>query len=213
MEYRPLDITVISANGLKNFLLFFRMKVYVVVKLINGKSVVEKKTHASRGRNPKWNHRMKFPVEDSAINTTNLLFVLRQRRFWGDKDIGEVSIPVRELVDLDTRSGTSEHVVDYQVKTVRGKSVGTFTFSHQFIEKPFPARDSTGTSGSNHPPGPAYMINQQGMPSYQSSYSTTPQGYVNYPGAGYGNGWYPQTTPPGGYAYPPPQQMGYNQRR
>ncbi|XP_071694302.1 protein SRC2-like [Rutidosis leptorrhynchoides] len=148
----------------------------------------------------------KFPVEDSAINTTNLLFVLRQRRFWGDKNIGEVSIPVRELVELDTHSGTSEHVVDYQVKTVRGKSVGTFTFSHQFIEKPFPARDSTGTSGSNHPPGPAYMIIQQGMPGYQSPYSTTPQGYVNYLRAGYGNGWYPQTTPPGGYAYPHPNK-------
>nr|XP_043639476.1 protein SRC2 homolog [Erigeron canadensis] len=214
MDYRPLDITVISANGLNNFWFFFRMRVYVVVSLINGKSTVEKKTHSSRGRNPKWNHRVKFPVEESAINTSTLLFVLRQNRFWGDKDIGEVSIPVRELLEAN---GSSEHVVDYQVQSVRGKSVGTFTFSHQFKEKVYPARDNARTSGSSHPPGTSsYMTNQQqGVPAYpQGPYSQAP-GYVNYPpgGGAYGVGWYPPppTTPPNGYAYPP-QHVGYNQQ-
>lgn len=204
MDYRPLDITVISANGLENFLFFFRMRVYVVVSLMNGKSIVEKKTHTSHGRNPKWNHRIKFPVEESAINTTTLLFVLRQHRFWGDKDIGEVSIPVCELLEMNQGSGNTEHVVDYQVQSVRGKPVGTFTFSHQFRDKVVPAKDSTRTSGSYHPPGPTYMMNQQGMPGYPYP---SPPGYVNYPGATqYGGVWYPPTTPPGGYPYPPPPQ-------
>ncbi|MFS7964258.1 putative C2 domain-containing protein [Helianthus anomalus] len=112
-NYRPLDITVISATGLDNFLYFFRMRVYVVVSLLNGNSVVEKKTHSTHGRNPKWNHRIKFPVEEKAIHTTTLLFVLRQHRICGDKDIGEVSIPVSEL--LEANPSGSEKVVDYQV--------------------------------------------------------------------------------------------------
>ncbi|GJX57117.1 RNA-directed DNA polymerase, eukaryota [Tanacetum coccineum] len=183
------------------------MRVYVVVSLMNGNSIVEKKTHSTHGPNPKWNHRIKFPVEEKAINTTTLLFVLKQHRIFGAKDIGEVSIPVHELLETNPGSGTTEHVVDYQVQSVRGKSKGTFTFSHQFKEKLLPNRDGTGTSGSNHPPGPTYMINQQGMTGYPYH---SPQGYVNYPGAPqYGGAWYPSTTPPGGYAYPP-QHVGYN---
>ncbi|CAI9291474.1 unnamed protein product [Lactuca saligna] len=189
MDSRPLDITVISASGLDNFLLVFKMKVYVVVSLINGKSVIEKKTHMSNGRNPRWNHRIKFPVEESAIQTSTLLFVLRQHRMLGDKDIGEVSIPVRELLETNSGYGSTEHEVDYQVQSTRGKCKGT-----------------------------TYMVNQQGMPAYpQQPYSTTPPGYVNYPCGPappqYGGTWYPPpgTTPPGTYPYPPPPQMGYNQ--
>jgi len=209
MDYRPLDITVISASGLDNFLCFFRMRVYVVVSLMNGNSTVEKKTHSTHGPNPKWNHRIKFPVQEKAINTTTLLFVLKQHRIFGCKDIGEVSIPVHELLETNPGSGTTEHVVDYQVQSMRGKSKGTFTFSHQFKEKLLPARDGTGTSGSNHPPGPTYMINQQGMTGYPYH---SPQGYINYPGTPqYGGAWYPPATPPGGYAYTP-QHVGYNQQ-
>ncbi|KAI7726418.1 hypothetical protein M8C21_027356 [Ambrosia artemisiifolia] len=196
-SYRPLDITVISATGLNHFLFFLRMRVYVVVSLLNGNSVVEKKTHASNGRNPKWNHRIKFPIEEKAIHTTTLLFVLRQQRVCGDRDIGEVSIPVSEL--LESNPSGSEHVVDYQVQSMRGTSIGTFTFSHQFREKVCPARDATG---SPNPSAMTYTNNQQGIPVYQQS-----PGYPNYPAPQYGTGvgWYNPTTPvpPGGYPYPP----------
>ncbi|XP_024977100.1 protein SRC2-like [Cynara cardunculus var. scolymus] len=200
MDYRPLDITVISASVLENLLFFFKVKVYVVVSLINGKSIIEKKTHSSHGRNPKWNHRIKFSVQESAIQTSTLLFVLRQHRLFGDKEIGEVSIPVRELLETNSDSGTMEHVVDYQVQSIRGKSKGTFTFSHQFRER-VPA-DQTVVTGSSHPP----PVNQQGMmPAYpQSSYSATP-GY--YLATQYGGAWYQHTTTP----YPT-QQVGYNQQ-
>uniref|UniRef100_A0A251U8D2 Putative C2 domain-containing protein n=1 Tax=Helianthus annuus TaxID=4232 RepID=A0A251U8D2_HELAN len=204
-NYRPLDITVISATGLDNFLYFFRMRVYVVVSLLNGNSVVEKKTHSTHGRNPKWNHRIKFPVEEKAIHTTTLLFVLRQHRICGDKDIGEVSIPVSEL--LEANPSGSEKVVDYQlVQSMRGKSVGTFTFSHQFRENVCPARDATGSS---HPPANNHQ--QGNIPAYQQ-----PPAYANYPAPQYGTGvgWYHPTGPPGGYQYPPQQQVGnYNQQQ
>ncbi|KAI3672822.1 hypothetical protein L6452_38922 [Arctium lappa] len=146
MDYRALDITVISASGLEKLMFFFKVRVYAVVSLINnGKSVIEKKTHSSPGRNPNWNHRIKFSVQESAIQTSTLLFVLRQHRLFGDKEIGEVSIPVREL--LDGSGTTTEHVVDYQVQSIRGKSKGTFTFSYHLRE-----RVQTATGTSSHPP-------------------------------------------------------------
>ncbi|XP_071713718.1 protein SRC2-like [Rutidosis leptorrhynchoides] len=134
MDVYPLDITVISASGLKNVNYFMKMGVYVVVSLISTNAIIKQKTHVSNGnKNPRWNRRISFVVEESAIRTSTLLFILRSKRVLGDRIIGEVMIPVHELLDNGPSNG--EHVVEYQVCSIKGKSRGTLTFSHQFKEK------------------------------------------------------------------------------
>ena len=197
MGYCSLDITVLSASGLKNNNVFTRMRVYVVVSLINRNVVSTKKTHVSNGGcNPTWSHRIKFSVEDSAIPTCTLLFILRCKSLFGDKDIGEVSIPVSDLLDTTIKDSTNtEHVVDYLVRRfIQGKARGTLTFSHQFRE----IRD-----GSQKPGGEDDSINNgsyhTGMPTYQQGGGG---GYLPCGPVPYGGGWYPQPVI-GVYPYPP----------
>ncbi|GJV91189.1 protein SRC2 [Tanacetum coccineum] len=118
-----MDITVVSASGLKNVNLFMRMGVYVEVSLINGDSTTKQKTYVSKGnKNPRWNHRIKFSINESYIQNTTLVFILHSRRLLGDRIIGEVSIPIHELLDNVPGSESDEHIVEYQVRSIRGKS-------------------------------------------------------------------------------------------
>ncbi|KAA8545145.1 hypothetical protein F0562_019966 [Nyssa sinensis] len=226
MEYRPLDITVISADDLKNVNIFTTMDVYVVVSLSIYNTTVSKtkrKTSVDKdgGSSPRWNHRMKFSVEEAALAQqaeVSLLFQIKSDRFFGDKYIGQVSVPIRELLD-NTTDMNSEHVVDYQVLTPSGNVKGTLKFSYKFGEKftaqlaakkvdepvtaypapvtAHPPPHGVGYSMPPPPPGVGYSMPPPGM----AGPYPPPGGYHPQPGYGY---------PPQGYGYPPPPQMaGY----
>ncbi|GLT47624.1 hypothetical protein SLA2020_213090 [Shorea laevis] len=114
MEYRPLDITLISAQDLKDVNHLFRMNVYAVVN-INGDARTEQKTlpHRHCGPNPKWDCTMKFAVGEAAANQDGLNLVIRlvsDRHNHGlvpglvhDKDIGEVVVSINELLASEER--------------------------------------------------------------------------------------------------------------
>nr|XP_043615934.1 protein SRC2-like [Erigeron canadensis] len=194
MDYRQLDITVISASGLKNVNFFMKMGVYVVVSLISSNSITKQKTHVSNcNKNPRWNRRINFAVQESAIQTSTLLFILYSKRVFGDRIIGEVLIPVRELLE-NVPTTTGEHTVEYQVCSIRGTSRGTFTFSYKFQER---------NNNDNNTFHPIYAM-QQGVLSCcggQGPYPP-PQGYHAYVGHPQQvGGWYQQS-----YLH---QQMGY----
>ncbi|KAI3508889.1 hypothetical protein L1887_23909 [Cichorium endivia] len=211
MDNCPLDITVISASGLKNVNLFMKMGVYVVVSLITGNSVSKQQTHVSKGnKNPMWSHRIKFLIEESATQNSTLIFILRSRRVLGDRIIGEVSIPVRELLECEPGSETKEQVVEYQVRSIRGKARGSLTFSHKFKEKIPPRNNNNIQNGTGnkdsvnttYPPCNGYVMPQQGGPSYPQAPYPPAQGYNAYQGQPqYGGALYPQ---PYGYNQPQP---------
>ncbi|CAI9303115.1 unnamed protein product [Lactuca saligna] len=191
MDHCGLDITVISASALKNVNFFMKMGVYVVVSLVAGNSVTKQQTHVSKGgKNPIWSHRIKFLVEESATQNSTLIFSLMSRRVLGDRIIGEVSIPVRELLECVSGSETKEHVVEYQVRSIRGKARGTLTFSHKFkerISQTNKINNNNATSidsvNTSCPPCNAYVMPQQGAPSYpQVQYRPPAQGYNSYQG-------------------------------
>lgn len=189
MDYRALDITVISASGLKNVNIFMKMGVYVVVSLISGNSTITQKTHVSNGhKNPRWNRRMKFSIIESDIQNANLIFNLHSRRVLGDKIIGEVSIPVHELIENMSRSEIDEHVVEYLVRSIRGKSRGTLTFSHNFkVTNSQKKNNSNNMSGqvlvnTIYPPGNVYDVHPQGVACYSNTPYPLVQGCTAYPG-------------------------------
>ncbi|XP_057502696.1 protein SRC2 homolog [Actinidia eriantha] len=212
MEFRSLDITVISAEDLKNVNLFCRMAVYAVVSVEKTKC----KTHADRegGKNPRWSHRVKFSVDTAAAaRNPNLVLIFKLRSenlFFGHRDVGKVVIPVANLLaPIATAPSSSssfsptnrEQVVDYQVRTPAGKPKGTLKFAYKFGDKPKTGESAplpTPTPKATAPPpcssiSPPYNVL---LPPPQPLYPLV----------------YPQHHPPLGYGYPlpqPPMPQGY----
>ncbi|KAF3456203.1 hypothetical protein FNV43_RR00853 [Rhamnella rubrinervis] len=213
MEQRTLDIKVVSAKGLKDVNLIGKMDVYAVVS-ISGDSHPKQKTKTNVdkdcGSNPTWNYPMKFTVNEIAAkqNRLTLVFDLRCERTFGDKDIGQVVVPVSELLD-SKGDENSMKCVTYQVRTSSGKPKGELNFSYKFGDKvvveavaPKAAEPVTAYPAPGAGPSvPAYPP-PAGHP--YGAYPPPQPGYGGYPpppAAPYG-GYQP---PPPGYAYPPPQ--------
>ena len=231
MEYRTLEINSISAKDLKDVNLISKMDVYVVVS-IDGDSRSKQKTPVDRdgGTNPSWKFPMKFTVDESAAqkNRLTLSFKLRCERVLGDKDIGEVNVPVKELLDPAGESKLAQFV-SYQVRKPSGKPKGELSFSYKFSEKsiPQPALKAEqlvtayppaaavapkanepvtaypAASSSAYPPVGAYPPPAAAYPQPAAGYGYPQQ---QSPAPGYG---YPPHPAPAGYGYPPPSQAGY----
>ncbi|PPD90096.1 hypothetical protein GOBAR_DD12981 [Gossypium barbadense] len=209
MELRPLELRVISAKDIKDVNLFTKMDVYVVVS-INGDHRTAQKTpvHKESGSNPNWNCTMKFTIDETAAhqNHHNLVFRLKSNRVFGDKEIGSVQVPIRELLDQENGNGNVDHQhVSFSVMLANGKTKGVFNFAYRFGEKfsmpalpppPFPGAGSYKHGGK---PVMAYPPPPTGYPGPSSghlkgTYPPPPQGMTGY------------QPPQGGYGYPQVQQ-------
>ncbi|KAL5983826.1 hypothetical protein ACLOJK_017921 [Asimina triloba] len=220
MEYRPLELTIISANDLNDVNLFSKMDVYVVVSLSTDPRAPQR-TPVDRdgGKSPKWNYSLQFSVPDGPPPI--LTFLLRSDRTLGDRDIGQVHVPVKELLDTAAKGDfSSSHSVTYQVRKPSGKPKGALNFSFKFGEKaarqafaPPPPQPAVASSKGGEEPVMAYPP-AAGPSAYPPSYASYPppgQGHhpqgAYAPPAGHGYGGYPP-PPHAGYGYPPPTQ-GY----
>lgn len=210
MEYRRLNITVLSAQGLKDVNHFSKMDVYADVS-IAGYPQSRQRTPVDKnsGTSPKWNHRMEFVVDEPYLTKPglSLLFQLRtQSTFGPDKDIGAVTVPVHDLFRPDSTS--ADQTVDYQVITPSGKPKGTLKFSYKFGDKfthqaPEPKRADEPVT-AYPPPQYAYPPARAQHPG--AAYPPPPAA------AGYGYGAYPTTSgygQPQGYPAAPPAGYGY----
>ncbi|KAJ6694354.1 hypothetical protein OIU85_005075 [Salix viminalis] len=221
MERRPLDITVASGKGLKDVNLIGKMDVYCVVSIKGdphkSKQKQKTKVHQDCGPNPVWNYPMKFTIDEAAAqqNRLQIKFKLLAERMMGDKDVGVVSVPVKEL--LDSKDGKGG-LVSYAVKTPSGKMKGTLSFSYNLGEKfNAPAPEKAKEDGRLRLPTASASSSASGSLSLSLSVSSTTLnkamgGYPPAPGHGYqgyppqpGYGGYPQQ--PGYGGYPPAMQQ------
>ncbi|CAN4091697.1 unnamed protein product [Withania somnifera] len=220
MEYRTLEITVMSGKDLNKVNLITKMDVYVVVSITGAdddRSNQKIKTHVDHDgdNNPTWNFPIKFTIDENAAvqNRLHLVFKLRCQRALGDKDIGEVNVPIKELLESPNTTGNKQFV-SYQIRKPSGKPKGQLTFSYQFSDKitgdtadakidhPMTAYPAVGST-SVYPPPPAYAYGTSPAPAgYPPQTSVYPPQEAAAPG-GYGYGYPPAT------AYPPPPQYGY----
>lgn len=218
MEYRPIEITLISAKDLKDVNLLSKMDVYAVVT-INGDPQTKQKTPVDKdcGSNPKWNHTMKFTVDDAIANQNRLNFVIRlvSDRKLGDRDIGEVVVPVKELLE------GKDKVYDYSVRTGSGRPKGILNLSCKIGEKfsvpvaaPHPPMAEKNKMGETpvmaYPPTAAAGSSMGYPPMAGSSMAYPPPPPHGYPYNHQQPGGYGYPPPQHGYgAYPPPPQPGY----
>lgn len=233
MDQRSLEINVISARDLKDVNFMTKMDVYAVVSISGDSHNKNQKTKTNvdrgSGTNPTWNFPVRFTIDESMAqkNRLTLVFTLFCDRALGDKEIGQVNVPVKELLDSSSSASSSMQFVSYQVRKPSGRPKGELHFSFKFGEnlpgKPTgkPAADEPSIAypavevGPSVPPPVVGYVPVQPVVGYGGGYpSPAVAGYGGYqpPPPGYG---YPPPPPPGygyptgpGYGYPPPQQMG-----
>lgn len=223
MECIPLDLTIISAEDLKDIQLIGKQDLYAVISLNRDASTKQKtKVDKDCGTKPKWKHQMKLTVGESAAREGHLALVIEiiaDRLIAGDKPVGEVSVPLKELLDQKKKDGDDkeeEKTVTYAVKLPNGKTKGSLKFSFKFGEK----YTFGSSSGAPHAPGPS-TVDHKTMDQPVAAYPPLP-GHDDKHGGVYGYpqaGGYPPPGGPGGYppagpgGYPPPgaypQQGGY----
>ncbi|KAK8965976.1 hypothetical protein KSP40_PGU009865 [Platanthera guangdongensis] len=102
MAHRTLELTLISAKDLKDVNFLSKMDVYAVAT-IAGDHRSQQRTPVDRdgGKNPSWNASLRFsvPAEPSAAARLIIDIIIRSDHSFGDRDVGEVHIPVKELLD------------------------------------------------------------------------------------------------------------------
>ncbi|PPR92251.1 hypothetical protein GOBAR_AA28419 [Gossypium barbadense] len=211
MAFRTLDINVISAKGLKNVNLIDKMDVYAVVSL--------------KGDSSKQKLKTLFTVDESLAknNKLSIKFKIMCERIFGDKELGVVNVPVKELLD-SPGDGGSMKFVSFQVRKPSGKPEGTLDFSYKFGDKVSePVGKNKGDDHPHHQPVTAYPAAYVAAGSSSAVPYGGPGAYPPPPqGAGYGyppppphavagcGGYPPQGPPPPGYGYPhPPPGYAY----
>lgn len=144
-----LEIRVMWCKGITTSFNFFqKLAVYTAVSItpedqtlkITQDQKQEQKTPIDQegDGNPEWNSIMKFdlspPNISSNLNKLALVFELRnQGQLFGYKEIGEVRVPVRDLVE-SVGVGVGR-LVSYEVRGPDGKHNGVLDFSYKVINK------------------------------------------------------------------------------
>jgi hypothetical protein len=165
MATRALELTLISAKDLKEVNLLSKMEVYAVVSL-SGDPRLRQQVQPDRagGRNLTWNATLRFTVPAGGAGSLHVL--LRAERALGDRDVGEVHIPLSELLSGAPDGPVPAKFVAYQVRKISsGKPQGVLNLSYKLGEvttqsaagygpTPTPARSSY-TAAAYPPTGKA----------------------------------------------------------
>ncbi|GJN36052.1 hypothetical protein PR202_gb24878 [Eleusine coracana subsp. coracana] len=105
-SYQVLEVTLISAKDLKRVTFFSKMRVYAVASISGGDPrLPTHRTYADRegGRNPMWHAPLRFTIprvgdhHNEALALHVLLRAERRAFGFGDRDVGEVVVPVADL--------------------------------------------------------------------------------------------------------------------
>jgi hypothetical protein len=140
-SYQVLEVTLISAKDLKRVTLFSKMRVYAVASISGGDPrLPTHRTYADRegGRNPVWQAPLRFTIPPPADPHALALHVLlRAERAFGDRDVGEVFVPVRDLAAAGCGRGGEQRHLSYQVRSpVSGRKRGVLHISYRLTDVP-----------------------------------------------------------------------------
>lgn len=193
--YRSLEVTLLSAKGIKRVKQISKMDVYVVATVSgHPRSVQKTPVHKDSGSKPTWNFTMKFTVDESLAQSDNLMLILLLRCFrhlHSDMDIGEVDVPIKGLLD-HAGDDMSAKYVTYDVKRPSGKPKGKLNFSFKFGKRVAGATQSPVTAYPMHTVYCAPCASPAAVP-----HPATVMGC--YPSAGYPLAGFPDTS----YGYHP----------
>uniref|UniRef100_A0A0E0KYH8 C2 domain-containing protein n=1 Tax=Oryza punctata TaxID=4537 RepID=A0A0E0KYH8_ORYPU len=155
MARRVLEVTLVSAKDLKKVTMFSKMRVYAVASISGGDPrVPTHRTHADRegGRSPMWHAPLRFPIPAAGADMSAIALhvLLRAERVFGDSDVGEVFVPVKDLVAAAPGDGEHRHLSYHVRRPVSGRKCGVLHISYQITDEvPEPASAAAGTRGAS----------------------------------------------------------------
>lgn len=156
---RFMEITIVSARGLKKVKHLSKMDVYVVVSISNSFHT-EQQTPVDKdgGRTPNWNFPMNFTINEAeAQKDHSILLILKvkcKRRLHTDKDIGEVQVPIKELYDNGGDCKFVKYVTYQMKKPSSNKLRGEINLSYKFTDC---VQETASFKIDNHKPILAYL--------------------------------------------------------
>ena len=143
MEYRTLDISISSLEGMKTKKvksLLFKTRIYAEVSILTTASVSRQKTPLGtfRRKNYEWDYfPMRFYPEESKLQQNSLMLMIQLRKkrlFHPENDVGQVCVPLKELFDDPQNDilNCPACLGVYPVLTASGKHKGYLYFSYKF---------------------------------------------------------------------------------
>lgn len=137
-----IELLIKCAKDIKKVNVFDEMHVYASVTIREGKKTVKHRRDTpiafSAYQNPKWDHAVKFSLDDADGSLLLFVELMSHRPILGDKHIGEVNVSVQDLLRLNppplTKGDGSNDMmlVTEDVSTSSGKK-GTLTFTYRFV--------------------------------------------------------------------------------
>ncbi|OQU77405.1 LOW QUALITY PROTEIN: hypothetical protein SORBI_3009G044200 [Sorghum bicolor] len=221
MAYQVLEVTLISAKDLKRVTFFTKMRVYAVASISGGDPrLPTHRTYADRegGRNPMWHAPLRFTIPPAADPRGLALHVLlRAERAFGDRDVGEVVVPMQDLAAAASPEGAAtngnananaeQRHLSYEVRRpVSGRKRGVLHISYRLSDAPAPDAHANHPYAHHAPPASSKRHHGKGANAAITAYPVAAPGgsarqYPPYhqpygpgPGAPYGGpaGAYPQ---------------------
>ncbi|KAM0954631.1 hypothetical protein ACFX13_023545 [Malus domestica] len=160
-----VEIKVVSCKDLKAFNFFQKLSVYALVSVQkddNKQQVVVDQQKQMMNRtptdkegngNPEWNHEMRFEFDQ--FDDDDDLFIQFDLRHEGvgllgigDRSIGEVRVPLKDLIRLQQQQDALATYVNYQVTTSDKKPNGILNFSYKLLNSKLPYKFE-GSTGSH----------------------------------------------------------------
>lgn len=162
MECRTLDLTILSARNLKK-VRFQKIGAYVTVFISgNHRSAQQTPLDTDGKRNPRWNHRMKFTINEADAQSEDLSLIFRLRYDNRVKiyEVGEVRVLIKDL--LNPADPDLVQTVTYSVRLSSGKNKGELHIRYKFSD-PFTVEDPTAAVDEVNGSLPtAYLNRDQG---------------------------------------------------
>ena len=128
-----MDVTLLSARDLRDVNLVSKMEVYGVVYLA-GDPISRQRVATDRtgGRNPVWNATARVTVPASGSESGALRVLLCTERPLGDRDVGEVILPLTEILADAGEEPTEANLGTYKVRKVgSSKTQGVLNLSYK----------------------------------------------------------------------------------
>ncbi|KAJ4753557.1 Protein SRC2 [Rhynchospora pubera] len=138
MEYRTLDLTLISARDLKNVNFISKLQAYAIMSIPGSLQFQQTPVDRHGNKNPKWNYTANFFIPaDGNLVDGSLRILIRANRILGDKNIGEIYIPLKSLMPYDGCNGTrAAYFASYQIRKAGSrKPRGVINISYMLREQ------------------------------------------------------------------------------